>query len=175
MIPTIKLPIWFDGAEVGKLRAAALAWWTRLGEWVRWPLSQLDPTTCTVRMLNLIAWQRDIDRFDGEPLSLFRLRVKHAYANAVDSGSVAGFKRILQRLGVGYVDVEERMDGVDWDVVALHISDSQLSKNQVLLNIIIRQYGRTCRRYQWTVLDAETVGIHGHEFCNDYQLITAKL
>lgn len=172
---SIKLPMWLDGAEVSKLKAAALAWFTQLGEWAKWPLGQLDPSSCSEGVLNLIAWQRDIDRFDGEPLALYRLRVKYAYANARDAGSVAGFKRIFQRLGIGYVEIEERMDGLDWDIVAIRLTDSQLAANQDLLDVLIQQYGRTCRRYQWDVITPLTLGIHGTEFNNDYRLITAKL
>ena len=172
---SIKLPIWFDGAEAAKLKAASLVWFAKLDAWAKWPLGQLDPETCSKAVLSLIAWQRDIDRFEGEPLSLFRLRVKYAYANARDAGSVAGFKRIFERLGIGYVEIDERLDGLDWDIVAIRLSDNQLAENQDLLTVLIQKYGRTCRRYQWTVITAEAVDIHGHEFCNDYQMITAKL
>ena len=175
MMPDIKLPMWFDGAEATKLKAAAGEWFRLLGEWAKWPISQLDPETCCVGILELIAWQRDIDRFEGEPLALFRLRVKYAYANARDAGSVAGFKRIFERLDIGYVEIEERMAGRDWDVVAIRLSDSQLADNQALLSVLIQHYGRTCRRYEWTVITTVQAGIHGHEFNNDYRMISASI
>jgi hypothetical protein len=171
----ISLPMWFDGSEAGKLKAAALAWFAQLGEWARWPLGQLDPETCSPGILDLIAWQRDIDRFDGEPLTLFRLRVKYAYANARDAGSAAGFKRIFQRLGIGYVELEERMPERDWDIVAIRLSDNQLAGNQDLLDVLIQKYGRTCRRYEWTGFSGVVVAIHSHEFNNDYQMIGVRL
>lgn len=104
----LKLPFWLDGAELAKLTAAAQSWWERVEGWLRWPLLQLDPATCHPAILDLLAWQRDITRFKGEPDSLYRLRVTHAFVNAVDAGSTAGMKRILERLGVGYVEIEER-------------------------------------------------------------------
>jgi len=171
----IKLPMWLDGPEVSKLKAAAVAWFTRLGDWAAWPLAQMDPEKCCEGILRLIAWQRDIDRFAGEPLSLYRLRIKYAYANASDAGSVAGFKRIFQRLGIGYVEVEERIAGLDWDIVSIRLSENQLAANQSLLGVLIQQYGRTCRRYRWEVITSVQIGMHGHEFNNDFQMIKATL
>lgn len=161
----IKLPFWLSASETKKLSAAAKVWWERVEEWAGWPLSQLDAMTCTVAMLNLLAWQRDVDRFADEPLSLYRLRVKYALINAQDSGSKAGFIAIFQRLGIGYVEIEERTDAINWDVILLKLSDSQLSENTDLLMNIIHKYGRTCRRYQLDVItpigltvDAREVG-----------------
>lgn len=118
--------------------------------------------------MNLIAWQRDIDRFKGEPLSLFRKRVKYAYINAKEAGSVVGFKRIFMRLGIGYVEIEERMDGVDWDVVDIQLSDTQLAENQQLLTVLIQHYGRTCRRYRWKIITPVPFYVRAGEFNNTY-------
>lgn len=169
------LPFWFSDAEVSKLAAAAGNWFAKLREWAMWPAMQADPETCGEAVLRLIAWQRDIDRFDGEPLALFRKRVKHARVNAVDAGSAAGFRRIFMRLGIGWVELDERMDGRDWDVVAIRLSDSQLAENQKLLDVLIQHYGRTCRRYEWTVITPVTLGTRAHEFGADYLTTTAKL
>ncbi|MBI9080265.1 MAG: phage tail protein [Pseudodesulfovibrio sp.] len=173
--PEITLPFWMAGPELTKLAAAAKVWFTLLMEWAIWPARQLDPTTCTEAVLNLIAWQRDIDRFKGEPLALYRLRVKYAYANARDAGSVEGFKRIFQRLGVGYLETEERMPGRDWDVIALYLSDTQLADNQDLLQVLIQHYGRTCRRYEWTIISPLPIALRIEAFDNDYQTICAAV
>lgn len=198
LTPTFTLPFWMGGPEASKLAAAARNWFSLLMGWAIWPARQMDPETCCESVLDLIAWQRDIDRFDGEPLALFRLRVKYAYVNARDAGSTAGFARILQRLGVGYVEQEERMPGRDWDIIGLRLSDSQLSENQRLLLEIIQHYGRTCRRYEWTVITPSSVQARScafgcdyltvcasvpplrlattaHGFCCDYRTATAKL
>lgn len=165
--PEPKLPIWMNKGEVAKLAAAAYNWFCKLRDWALWPVQQLDPETCGEKVLDLIAWQRDIDRFEGEPLNIYRLRVKYAYANARDAGSVYGFKQIFQRLGIGYVEIEERIPGQDWDVVAIRLSDNQLSDNEALLTKLIRHYGRTCRRYGWKILETLPVEVQVAEFSND--------
>ncbi|WP_296592629.1 phage tail protein [Methylophaga sp.] len=148
----IKLPFWLSADEFQKLITASKAWWNRAEGWMRWPLGQLDPLTCTKGILDLLAWQRDIERFPGEPMDLYRKRVKFALINAQDAGSKAGFIRIFERLGIGYLEIEERVDPVEWDVVLLNLSDSQLAENTDLLLYIVEKYGRTCRRYQLTVI-----------------------
>lgn len=173
--PEVSLPFWMAGPELTKLAKAAQKWFSLLMGWAIWPAQQMDPETCTETVLDLIAWQRDIDRFDGEPLGLYRKRVKYAYANARDAGSVDGFRRIFWRLGVGYVEIEERMAGRDWDVLAIHVSDSQLADNQDLLQVLIQHYGRTCRRYEWTIITSLPVRMRVETFDNDYQTICAAV
>ena len=167
-LPAFTLPVWMNKGEVAKLAAAAHRWFSRLGEWAMWPLQQLDPLTCREGILDLIAWQRDISRFEGEPLPLYRLRVRHAYANARDAGSVEGFKQIFERLGVGSVTLEERMEGRDWDMVAIQLSDNQLADNEPLLTALIQHYGRTCRRYEWKIITPIPIEIQVVEFSNDH-------
>ena len=55
-------------------------------------------------------------------------------------------------MGVGYVEIDERLPDRDWDVVLLRLTDSQLSENPELLRILIQQYGRTCRRYDFITI-----------------------
>jgi hypothetical protein len=148
----IKLPFWLEGVELVKLRDAATAYWALIETWLKWPLTQFDALTCSEGILNLLAYQRDIQRFKDEPLDLYRKRVGFAYVNAEDAGSKIGFIRIFERLGIGYLEIDERVDPVDWDVVLLRLSDSQLAENMELLQKIIEKYGRTCRRYQLQVI-----------------------
>lgn len=171
----LKLPFWLSGPELSKLVATAQAWWAQAIEWLRWPYLQLDADTCHLAILELWAWQRDVTRFIGEPESLFRLRVKHAFINSVDAGSTAGLKRILVRLGVGYVEIEERMPERDWDVVLLTLSDSQLSDNPDLLRVLIRQYGRTCRRYDFVTITPVRLAVALVHFNDDQQTLVASL
>ncbi|QWA29307.1 phage tail protein [Pseudomonas sp. RC3H12] len=171
----LKLPFWLAGTELTKLKDAAQAWWARVYEWLRWPLLQMDAETCHLTVLDLLAWQRDITRFKDEPESLYRLRVKFAFINAVDAGSTAGLKRILRRLGVGYVEIDERMPDRDWDVVLLRLSDSQLSENPELLRVLIQQYGRTCRRYDFVSITPVTLRIAAVQFNDDQQTLVATL
>jgi hypothetical protein len=171
----LELPFWLDAGELAKLKASAQAWWENVEGWLQWPLLQLDPETCHLTVLDLMAWQRDITRFSGEPESLYRLRVKHAFVNAVDAGSTAGLKRILVRLGVGYIEIEERMPDRDWDVILLRLSDSQLSQNPELLRIIVQQYGRTCRRYDFVTITRVSMHVAIADFNDDQQTLIATL
>ncbi|MHB0766479.1 phage tail protein [Stutzerimonas sp. NM35] len=172
----LDLPFWLAGTELTKLKAAATSWWAKVEGWLRWPLLQMDPDTCHLTILDLLAWQRDITRFKDEPETLYRLRVKHAFVNAVDAGTVAGMKRILQRLGVGYVEIEERLPDRDWDVVLLRLTDSQMdNNNSELMRVLIQQYGRTCRRYDIVTITALPVGVMTVHFNDDQQTLVARL
>ena len=169
------LPFWLDGPQLAKLKVAAQSWWETVEGWLQWPLLQMDAETCHLTVLDLLAWQRDISRFKDEPESLYRLRVKFAFLNAVDAGSTAGLKRILQRLGVGYVEIDERMADRDWDVVLLRLSDSQLSQNPELMRVLIQQYGRTCRRYDFVTITPVSLRIVAVDFNDDQQTLVASL
>lgn len=153
----IKLPFWLSAEQTKALITAAKAYWGNIETWLRWPLDQMDPLTCVVPILNMLAFSRDISRFTGEPLDLYRKRVKYALINAQDAGSKAGFIRIFERLGIGYLEIEERVDPVDWDVILLKLSDSQLAQNQDLIERLVYKYGRTCRRYQLTIITPVTI------------------
>lgn len=171
----LNLPFWLDGPQLAKLKAAAQSWWEKVEGWLQWPLLQMDADTCHLTVLDLLAWQRDISRFKDEPESLYRLRVKFAFINAVDAGSTAGLKRILQRLGVGYVEINERLPDRDWDVVLLRLSDSQLSQNPELMRVLIQQYGRTCRRYDFVTITPVSLRVVAVDFNDDQQTLVASL
>ncbi|WP_339427914.1 phage tail protein [Pseudomonas sp. RA_105y_Pfl1_P41] len=171
----LNLPFWLDGPQLAKLKAASQSWWEKVEGWLQWPLLQMDADTCHLTILDLLAWQRDISRFKNEPESLYRLRVKFAFVNAVDAGSTAGLRRILTRLGVGYVEIDERQPDRDWDVVLLRFSDSQLSQNPELLRVLIQQYGRTCRRYDFITINPVTMGCALVDFNDDQQTLVATL
>lgn len=173
MLPTIENKFWLAGAENSKLRALAERWWRLVESWLLWPLSQFDAETCTRPVLDLLAWQRDITRGKNEPLRLYRLRVKWACVNAQDAGSTAGFARIFQRLELGAVMIKERNAGMDWDIVLLQLNDSQIASNHDLLDFIIRQYGRTCRRYQFQTITPMAFSVYATEFNCDWQVFTA--
>jgi hypothetical protein len=170
----LELPFWLDGEEATKLKASAQAWWESAEGWVRWPLLQMDPETCHLSVLDLLAWQRDITRYNGEPEGLYRLRVKYAFVNAVDAGSVAGFQRIFQRLGIGTVRISERQPDRDWDIVQLYFSDEQLSNNPTLIDIIVHQYGRTCRRYELVGTTNLSLELFAYDYGSDHATLTAR-
>lgn len=171
----IKLPFWMDKGELKKMSQLFEKWWALAVETIKNPLLILDEEHCSERILNLIAYQRDIERFENEPLDLFRKRVKYAFINAKEAGSKAGFIRIFERLGIGFVEIEERFDTVNWDVIKIRVNDSQLAKNPQLMNLIIRKYGRTCRRYTFEVLINQTITLIHGEFNHDYQCFHLKI
>lgn len=144
------LPFWMKSESVQKLHNIFERFYQRILERFLLTLQQIDVETCDVMILDLIAWHRGIVRFKTEPEHLFRKRVQHAYANARDAGSVVGFQRIFQRLGLGFVEIEERAKNRDWDMIVLRITNE--GYNEELLHFIIQTYGRTCRRYEYSYL-----------------------
>lgn len=171
----LNLKFWLAGTELTKIRNAAQSWWEKVEQWLGWPLLQLDAETCHLVILDLLAWQRDITRFKAEPEGLYRLRVKYAFINAVDAGSTSGMKRILQRLGIGYVEIKERQPDRDWDVVLLQLTNAQLADNPELLRVLIQQYGRTCRRYDFITITSVAVHMAAVDFNDDQQTLVASL
>lgn len=152
------LPVWLRGPEITKLKTAAHNWWEQVEQWLQLPLNQLDAETCHPVVLQLMAYQRDVDRFATEPDELFRKRVKYAIQNTQDSGTAAGFKRIFERFDLVLSHQIERDPEKDWDVITLVLGSSELTKDPDLGQFIIRQYGRTCRRYEF-LLEERLPGI----------------
>lgn len=88
---------------------------------------------------------------------------------------VEGFINIFDRLGIGYVELLERQPGIDWDVILVRVTDSQIADNTQLLIQIIRQYGRTCRRYQFEVITSEKLAIRAGWDQGEYVVYPATL
>ncbi|HHQ6595642.1 TPA: hypothetical protein ACSTLU_001876 [Serratia fonticola] len=163
-IPDIRLPVWMNKGEPLTLAHASRTWWQRVYGWLTWPLAQIDVDTCDEQLLALLAYQRDITRFKGETLAAFRLRVKYAFVNAQDAGFKAGFERIFQRLNIGQIQQLERQLWLDFDVILIRINDEQLSRHNTLMMALLRQYGRTCRRYFFDVLNQRTALVRAGRF-----------
>lgn len=173
--PDIRLPSWMRGREPVTLARAAKRFWAHVTAWAVWPLRQFNALTCDESILDLLAWERDIARFDGEPIELYRKRVAYAFVNAQDAGSVAGFTAIFERLEIGYIEQQERVAGLDWDVIVIRVTDNQISSNRDLMAEIIRKYGRTCRRYQYEVVTASRVTMSAGAYGGDYVTQVARL
>lgn len=176
----IVLPWWQDGETIPDekkepyfLTQGVKAFWKRVYGWMTFPLNQLDALTCSETLLDLMAWDRDITRFEGEPLSLYRKRVKYAAVNAKDAGSVVGFKRIFERLGIGIVAFKERENSEQWDVCTIELTDSDISQNSKLIQVLIEQYGRTCRRYRFQVSYPAQVHMVSGEFSYSFATFSA--
>jgi len=177
-LPEHTAPWWMDGngiLEPAFMGPGINAFWRRCWRYLLFPLRQSDPLNCSESMLNLLAWDRGIVRFANEPLDLYRKRVRYAFDNARDAGGVAGFKRIFERLGIGWVNVKERQQGIDWDIITIELADSALAQNQTLVQTLIQHYGRTCRRYQFEVVYPLPVQVRHARFDGSYQLFGASL
>lgn len=157
-IPTITLPFWLGGNQIAKLLAAATSYWQRVRDWL-WFAMEIDELTAPIEIVDLLAWERRVQRFDTETEALYRLRVKFAFANEQDAGQTAGLIRIYERLGINGVTIEEFVPGWPWDVVKLNFDGQQITDSNALIMILARQYGRTCRRYVFAD-DSEPVTMH---------------
>jgi hypothetical protein len=181
-LPPLNLPFWMDGKtltetpepqEPAMLTNGMQSFWQRVRGWLLWPLTQSDPLTCSVDLLNLLAWERRITRFSDEPLWLFRKRVAFAFVNAKDAGSTQGFINIFNRLGVPVMSIAERQPEKDWDVISIEIDDTIVS-SAPLMATIIQDYGRTCRRYEYVSNKATALVLAVSEVNVDYQTLTAR-
>ncbi|GIU12902.1 phage tail protein [Shewanella sp. MBTL60-007] len=182
-LPTITPPWWMDGKTLNKtdepqepamLTNGLQSFWQRLRDWFIWPLAQIDPLTCSVDMLDLLAWERAVNRFKGEPLALYRKRVAYAFVNAKDAGSTQGFINIMGRLGMEVISVRERQPELDWDRVSIEIDDTEVAPNNALLAEIIQCYGRTCRRYDYLSVRLAVNSMAVTEASQDFQTLTVK-
>jgi Phage tail protein (Tail_P2_I). len=143
----IGLRFWQDGGQLARIGKAADLWFDKITDYLSWLNRQIDADTAPLELLDLLAWQRDIDRLPGEDEDLYRRRVKYALVNAKDAGSKRGFERIWNRLGLGEIRQTERFDSENWDVIRLQIDEYVFGKYVGLFDTLLEQYGRTCRRY----------------------------
>jgi hypothetical protein len=148
-----KLPSWLNGPEITYLKDAAQEFWSGVSSWLELPLKQLDPVTCHPVVLRLYAYERDVERFISEPDSLYRLRVATAVPNSRDAGELVGMEQIVERFGEVIAGTTERDPDKDWDVITLVLENGVLTRDWQLGQFVIRQYGRTCRRYEFLLLD----------------------
>ncbi len=179
--PESIIPWWQDGKTTSEqlkepyfLSKGVAQFFTLLKSYLLFPLEQADALTCNESLLNIMAWDKDIKRVNSEPLSLFRKRVKYALINAKDSGTVAGFKAIFERLGIAIVTFKEREDPAQWDVCTIEMTDSDISQNSALVQTLIEQYGRTCRRYIFQVTFSSPLYIASIEFSHSFALFRAE-
>lgn len=181
-LPAHTVPWWEDGQTLPEapkeptfLIRGVMGFWRQVRTWLLTPLAGQDPLTCSPSMLGLLAWERDITRFDSEPIALYRKRVKWAYLNARDAGDVAGFKRIFERLGLGWCELHERQADTDWDVITIEVTDSDAANNQALMMELIQHYGRTCRRYRFQVVYPQAATLHPARIDMSQQVFAASL
>ena len=144
----INLPFWEAGQTLLAVASVLEQMWLRIQAAVEALSTANDAETCPIKLLDILAYERGIDRLAGEDDALYRLRIKHAFENALDGGSVAGFAKIWERLELGTVIQAERPDAENWDVILVSLDEGKFARYRGLFEQLVRLYGRTCRRYQ---------------------------
>ncbi len=147
----LKLPNWIQGLFITRLVIAVQAWFAQVETWTNWPLQQLDAENCHLDLLDAIAYQRYVRAIEGEPIELYRLRIHTAFLNAQDAGTTPGLRKILDRLGISVVGVQQNIQGRHWAVVEVEIEDGVFSQYGAVLQEIMASYGRLCRTYEMKV------------------------
>lgn len=172
----IELRFWQDGGELHLLGEAIDVLYDRIQARFKALFLSTSALDCSEPMLELLAYQRDIERLSGEPLELYRRRVHYAAANARDAGSPAGFARIWQRLALGAIVQEERVDPIEWDVITLTLDEEIFAAMaDTYLDMLIAKYGRTCRRYRYKSVAKMPPSFRVFDFYADYTQTTAVL
>lgn len=155
-----EIATWLNKGYAEKLVKAATGYWEQSRNYVMWAVNQKDESQNEEPVLGFLAWERLTTRLDDETIELYRKRVQHALVNTIDAGEVASVKSIFDRLGLEVLNVRERIEGRDWDIIAIDMTDSTLASAYELLPELIKLYGRTCRRYELTVHNLAAVSLN---------------
>lgn len=145
---TGKLPIWMNGSRAVALKETAERWWEQVETYIRLPLTTFDPLPCELAFVDLLAYQRGIDRYAGESEAFYRLRVHHALRNARAAGTPAGMNYIFDNLQLPRAVFDERMPGRDWDIVGVRFNGRGYARLHEEIDFVLRFYWRTCRRFE---------------------------
>lgn len=155
--PDYQLPFWMAGSRATAVARAAKRWWEVAEGYVRMPLTTFDVLTCELAFVDLLAYQRGIDRYAGESEPFYRLRVHHALRNARAAGTPAGMRQIFANLQLPVPRFTERMAGRDWDMTRVRFSGRGYAKLHDEIDFVLRFYWQTCRRFEVVqVAKAET-------------------
>lgn len=149
----LTLPFWMAGTNAQSILRSCERWWQLVAQWVQLPIA-IDPETAPLKMVDLLAWERNVQRIKDEPEQWYRMRVKFALANAKDAGTANGLKRIFERMGMPSVLIRERLPQYDWDQVELNVRASDLHGKRHMFDLLVRKFFRTCRRFIYA-LEAE--------------------
>jgi len=149
-----------------KLADAAKTTWERWEAWLNEAVSQADIGNCSLAALEFHAVDRSINRLPEETEVIWRVRIKSAFTSASEAGSRKGFEQILTAHGVGNFSVEERIAGLDWDIVLVNIDPDSLSIDSAVLLLIFARWGRPTRRFfiGHQLINTAFVGPGGAEF-----------
>lgn len=158
MKPDFKLPFWMDGPRATAVANTSKRYWGLAESYVRLPLATFDVMTCAIGFVNLIAYQRGIDRFAGESEGFYRLRVHHALRNAIAAGTPNGMSQIFNNLELPEAEYIERAPEYDWDTTRVLMSGRRFVALETQIRFVLGAYWRTCRRYHIALkTDAQTI------------------
>ncbi|MFA0085338.1 hypothetical protein [Vibrio sp. 10N.261.51.F12] len=174
-LPNLTLKHWMGKGELYKLGNALLGYWSRIKAILEWPLQQLDPMVAPIEFVDLIAWQRDIERLPKEPEQIYRIRVNFAYSFAAGGGSEVGWEDMFAKLGYPHIKIDERLNYYPWDIVSVKVKDGDINDVPGLMDAIVRQYGRTCRRYSFDVTSTANFHVSVAEFSHTHETYSASI
>jgi len=164
----INLSFWLSGQGFQKIRSAAIIYFDLIKSYLDYPFTQIDPALCDEAYLPLHAWMYDIPRLEGESIQFYRDRIRFAHANQLQAGGALGLIEIMNRLGVNFISVTERIPGLDWDIVIVQVPDGEYTASQALFDNLVERFGRTCRRYSFEEIDEIGLESYGAEFGMTY-------
>lgn len=145
------LPLWMKKVKEGeiyKIGKVIELLINDLSGWYQEAAIQLNIDTCHDEIVDLYAWESHLYQVRGESKDLFRLRVKNAFLTAQESGYKHGLEKILTEHGVSNFTVQERVPGEDWDKIYIEFDNEELlNVPSEVLDQILQEWGRTCRRY----------------------------
>ena len=151
-----------------------IAFYSASDGWEDWA-ERLSPLLPDIEFVDLMAWQRDIERLPKEPEHIYRIRVNFAYAFATGGGSEVGWETMFDQLGYPHIEIDERLNYYPWDVVSVKVRDSDLNEVPGLMDALVRQYGRTCRRYSFDVTTVAYPHVSVTEFSNTHESYSASI
>lgn len=154
-----QIATWLSKGHAEKLMKAAQSYWNHSKDWVMWAVNQKDEQQSEEPILGLLAWERLTERLPVESGELFRKRVQHALINTVEAGEISSIVDIFKRLDIQVLKVTERIEGRDWDIIAIDFSNHTMARYSELLPELVQLYGRACRRYEFTVHNVAEVGL----------------
>jgi hypothetical protein len=70
--------------------------------------------------------------------------------------------------------LEERKAGQDWDVIGIMMDDGSFPNYQNVLELIVADYGRTCRRYHFISRIPQRVAVRFVPFDDHHATICAR-
>lgn len=140
-----RLPVWMKGAEVLALADAVEACWSEIEVEIERLKAGQHIESCHAEALKALAWERAVSRLEGESEGSWRGRVRTAFITAKQAGTLKGLTEILRREVDPDARLQERVDGLDWDIVLLELPTVVAIPTH--FQELLAKWGQLCRRY----------------------------